>query len=194
MVPSPAPQPARGGPTATRPRGTVLLVTGGVLSALNGAAHFVLPVIYPWAEHVEGLYEPVGWALYATTVFFGILLVFGGVVTVAVTVWREVPWRVVALVGGGMAGFWAVGAVYEILVPFPAPGASWALPLFSIIVALLYLVGLWLHRGSVDQRHSEVAARDHHRQTDASEQQPRVMPPSAHHAPDNEEVRQDAPP
>ena len=135
-------------PTGARRRGTGLLVTAGVLSAINGAAHFALPVIYPWAEHVEGLYEPVRWALYATTVFFGVLLVFGGVVTVAVALWHETPCRVVALAAGGMAGFWLVGAVYEVLVPFPDPVAAWILPLFSLIVALLYLGGLWLHRSS----------------------------------------------
>ena len=148
MATSLAPGRVRQGPMARRRPGTGLLVAGGVLSALNGAAHFALPVIYPWAEHVDGLYEPVRWALYATTVFFGLLLVFGGAVTVAVAVWREVPGRVVALVAGGMAAFWLIGAVYEILVPFPAPVASWVLPLFSIAVALLYLVGLWLHRSS----------------------------------------------
>jgi hypothetical protein len=132
--------------TTTRRRGSALLVTAGVLSALNGAAHFVLPVVYPWAEHVEGLYEPVRWALYATTVFFGVLLVFGGVASVAVALWHDVPWRVVLLVGGGMAAFWLIGAVYEILVPFPAPVAAWVLPVFSAIVALLYLAGLWRHR------------------------------------------------
>lgn len=41
-----------------------------------------------------------------------------------------------------MAGSWIIGAVYEIVVPFPAPGASWALPLFSLMVAVLYVVGV----------------------------------------------------
>jgi hypothetical protein len=154
---STASQQAPGGLTATGGWGVTLLVVAGVLSALNGAAHFVLPVIYPWAEHVEGLYEPVRWALYATTVFFGILLVFGGALTVAVAVWRDVPWRVVALVGGGMAGFWVIGAVYEVLVPFPAPGASWALPLFSVVLALLHVVGVWRHPATARRRHDTQA-------------------------------------
>jgi hypothetical protein len=55
-----------------------LLVAGGVLSALNGAAHLALPLVYPWEQHVAGLYEPVRCALFATTVFFAVVLAFCG--------------------------------------------------------------------------------------------------------------------
>lgn len=43
-----------------------------------------------------------------------------------------------------MAAFWVRAAAYELLVPFPIPEAQWALPAFSMAVALLYLAGLWL--------------------------------------------------
>lgn len=127
---------------------TRLLVTGGVLSALNGVAHFALPVYYPWGEHVEDLYEAVSWALYATTVFFGVLLALAGVLVVAVAQASDVPRRVLTWVAGGMAFFWLVGAVYEVIVPFPAPIASWVLPVFSMLVAVLFLSGLWLRQPS----------------------------------------------
>jgi hypothetical protein len=138
--------------------GRRLLVLGGVLSTLNGAAHFALPVIYPWAEHVEGLYEPVRWALYATTVFFGVLLVLGGALTVAVARTSGVPTRVVTWVAGGMAAFWTVGAVYEVAIPFPDPVAGRILPAFSILVALLHVLGLRLH--VLSRREPAITERD----------------------------------
>jgi hypothetical protein len=60
---TPATGTAGTGPAATGTRGRWLLETGGWLAAVMGAAHFVLPVIYPWETHVEGLYPPVRWAL-----------------------------------------------------------------------------------------------------------------------------------
>lgn len=121
-----------------------LLVTGGLLSALNGAAHFALPVYYPWGQHVEDLYEPVRWALYATTVFFGVLLLLAGILMMAVARASNVSQRLVTWIAGGMALFWLVGAVYETIVPFPAPIAAWVLPAFSMLVAALHVAGLWL--------------------------------------------------
>lgn len=120
------------------------MVIGGWLSVLMGAAHFVLPIVYPWESHVEGLYEPVRWALFATTVFFGVLLVLGGMLTVMVVRASDVPARVVGSVGGGMALFWILAAGYEVVVPFPDPYAAWILPAFSVVVAIIHLAGLWL--------------------------------------------------
>ena len=140
-----APTPALS-TTSTRLRGTRLIVAGGLLSALNGAAHLLLPVYYPWGDHVAELYAPVSWALYATTVFFGILLTLAGILAAAVARASDVPPRIVAWVVAGLAGFWVVGAGYEVVVPFPAPFAAWALPVFSLLVALLLIVGLWLRR------------------------------------------------
>lgn len=124
-----------------------LLVTGGALSALMGAAHFALPVVYPWQQHVVGLYAPVRWALFATTVFFGVLLLLGGVLTALVARAAGASSRIVVWVVAGMAGFWLLAAGYEIAVPFPAPGADRALPAFSLVVAALHLAGLWLRIG-----------------------------------------------
>ena len=121
-----------------------LIVAAGVLSAVNGAAHFVLPVWFPWEQHVVGLYAPLRWALFATTVFFGVLLLLAGVLTVVVARASDVPRRLVVWVVAGMAGFWLLAAGYELIVPFPAPGADSALPAFSVVVALLHLSGLWL--------------------------------------------------
>ena len=140
----PTVRPAAETPGYGRRRGFAVLVAAGVLSAINGAAHFLLPVLYPWEQRVEELYEPIRWALFATTIFFGVLLLWGGLLTIAVAATTDLPVRVVRWVAGGMASFWLVGAAYEIAVPFPAPVARWALPVFSCLVASLYLIGLWL--------------------------------------------------
>lgn len=146
VVPPTRSADAAGLTAASRRWGNRLIVTGGVLSALNGAAHLLLPLYLPWGDHVEGLYPPVSWALYATTVFFGVLLTLAGVLVSVVARADDVPSRVVTWVVAGLAGFWAVGAGYELVVPFPAPVAAWVLPLFSVVVALLLVVGLWLRR------------------------------------------------
>ena len=133
-----------GGASVARRWGMALIVAGGALSALNGAAHIALPVIYPWEQHVEGLYEPVRWALFATTAFFAVLLTLCGLLSILVVRAPDMPRRLVAWVAAGMAAFWILGAVYELVVPFPAPVAEWVLPAFSVSVALMYGVGLWL--------------------------------------------------
>jgi hypothetical protein len=146
-TPSGADPPASSAPAGTTRAGTGgrwLIETGGWLAALMGVAHFVLPVIYPWETHVEGLYPPVRWALFATTVFFGILLVFGGLLVVAVARSPQLSLRFAIGIVGGMAAFWVLGTIYEVLVPFPDPVARWPLPIFSMAVALLHLGGLWL--------------------------------------------------
>ena len=146
MIDASRAQRVSGAQPASRRWAVALLVGGGALSALNGAAHLVLPLLYPWEQHAEGLYEPVRWALFATTVFFAILLVLCGALTVLVARASNLPPQVVTWVAAGMAIFWSVGAAYEVIIPFPAPVADWALPVFSVSVALLYLVGLrlWL--------------------------------------------------
>ena len=76
--------------------------------------------------------------------FFGVLLVLGGALTVGVARAAEVPRPIVGWVMGGMAAFSVLAAAYELLVPFPIPEAQWALPAFSLAVALLCLTGLRL--------------------------------------------------
>ncbi len=131
---------------AAPPReGATLLTLAGATSMLNGVVHFLLPVYFPWADRLEGMYAPLEWALFATTVFFGGLLVLGGALTIAVVRARGVPPVLVLLAAGGMTLWWALASVYEVVVPFPAPVASWLLPTISAGVALLHLGGLWRH-------------------------------------------------
>lgn len=125
-------------------RGTGWLVAGGLLSALNAAAHFVLPVIYPWGQYVEGLYAPLQWALFAGMFFFCVLLLLASALTVLLARADDAPPRYLGAVAGGMAVFWALAGTYELLVPFPLPYAAWALPAFSFVAALLHAGGLWL--------------------------------------------------
>lgn len=132
--------------TRTATPGRRLLVSAGLLSAWNGAVHLVLPLVYPWEEHSRDLYEPVRWALYAGTVFFGLLLLWAGLVAVVLARRPDLPAEVAGWVYGGLACFWLVGAGYEVLVPFPAQVANVALPAFSLVVAALFLAGLWCRR------------------------------------------------
>jgi hypothetical protein len=136
-IQQPATSPRKRSPTGRR-----LLIVGGILSALNGASHLVLPLIYPWEEHTSELYEPVRWALYASTIFLGLLLLWGGLLVVALARRSDVPPTVQRWVFGGLAAFWLAGGVYEVLVPFPAPVADLVLPAFSLGVAGLLSVGL----------------------------------------------------
>ena len=122
------------------------------MSVLNGVVHFLLPVYFPWSDQLEGMYEPLRWALFATTVFFGGLLVLGGVLTVMVARATDVPQRVAVTVIGGMAAFWLLAGVYEVVIPFPAPVASWLLPTLSVIVGGVHLVGLRRRLRPADDR------------------------------------------
>lgn len=126
--------------TGLRGRGAVEVA--GWLTAVNGAAHLVLPFYFPWETHVAELYEPLRWALYATTVFLGVGLTLAGLLLVAVARTRDLPPGFARGILIGAAGFWLVGAVYELVVPFPAPVAALALPVFSIVVAALLIAGL----------------------------------------------------
>lgn len=116
------------------------LTVGGALSILNGAVHFLLPVCFPWTDRLAGRYEPLEWALFAT--IFGLLLVLGGVLTIAVMRLRGVPTSLVLLVAGGRTAFWGLATVYEFAFPFPAPVASWLLPTISGAVAALHAAGV----------------------------------------------------
>jgi hypothetical protein len=127
---------------ARHPSGRGWLVAGGTMSVLNGVVHFLLPVHFPWSAQLEGMYEPLRWALFATTVFFGGLLLLGGVLTIMVAWTADVPRRLALAVIGGMTAFWLLAGVYEIVVPFPAPVASWLLPTLSVAVGAIHLVGL----------------------------------------------------
>lgn len=125
-----------------RRRGRAVIEVAGWLTAVNGATHPVLPFYFPWDTHVDELYEPLRWALYATTVFLGVALTLGGVLLVAVARSRDLPPPLARAIIVGAATFWLVGAVYEVVEPFPAPAAAQALPVFSAVVAALLLGGL----------------------------------------------------
>jgi hypothetical protein len=139
----PAPDVTASRSATTRgPAGRGWLTAGGAMSVLNGVLHGLLPVYFPWSEQAEGMYEPLRWALFATTWFLGGLLVLGGVLTIVVARATDVPRRVSATVIGGMTAFWCLAGVYELVVPFPAPVASWLLPTLSALVGGVHLVGL----------------------------------------------------
>jgi hypothetical protein len=113
--------------------------------------HFFVPFIFPWEELVRGLYPPVKWALFAMNFFFSLLLFWGGLLSLAAVLkWKMTPgmryW-----IFGGMGIFWALGAVYELIVPFPMPEAKWVLPGIAFVNACLYGTALLhLRKGSGD--------------------------------------------
>lgn len=130
----------------------VSLVAAGVLTVFNGIAHLALPVVYPWHQHVAGVYPPIQWALFATTVFFGALLVLAGILTIQVGSSVTEPTRVETTLVAGMGVFWLFSALYGVVVPFPAPIVEWIIPIFAFLVAGLHFGGLWLVRRRTNNR------------------------------------------
>lgn len=128
------------------------LVAAGVFTALNGLAHLALPFVYPWHQHVAGVYPPIQWALFATTVFFGALLVLAGILTIQVGSSIAEPTRIETTLVVGMGAFWLLSALYGVAVPFPAPVVEWLIPIFALLVAGLHFGGLWLvHRRPINR-------------------------------------------
>lgn len=78
-------------------------MAGGARSAWNGAVHLVLPLVFPWASHTSDLYEPVRWALYAGTIFFGLLLLWAGLLVMVLARRTDLPRAVERWVYGGLA-------------------------------------------------------------------------------------------
>jgi hypothetical protein len=110
-----------------------------------GLYHFWLPAQFGWGEELAKD-RMLQWALLSINTFFSYLLLAGGALTIAIALRRRPrdpidSWMLVA-----MTGFWALNAVYQMLLPMPLPhrlaSLRWALLTFAIAVLLFYARGL----------------------------------------------------
>lgn len=120
------------------------LLAGGILTLALGAYHFWLPVIFNWPKYMAGEPATVQWGHYSINFFFSALLVLGGTLSMlAAFRWGRVDlfmaWAVF-----GMAGFWAVNLLYQLIIPMPLPesmrAVGWSLLGFSVVNFLLHIV------------------------------------------------------
>ena len=118
--------------------GKTLNSCASLLTIIMGFGHFFVPVFLPWEEHLQLTYPPLSWALYAMNFFFSFLLTWGGLLTFVFFQKQTLRLWIV----GGMALFWAASAVYLLVIPFPLPEARWVLPVYSLLVAGLYVGAL----------------------------------------------------
>lgn len=116
----------------------ILNRAAAISTIFMGISHLFVPFLLPWQEHLEMLYEPITWALYAMNFFFSILLAWGGFLSWSALSSKRYSVRI----NGGMAVFWVIGGIYEIVIPFPIAEAKWALPAISFTIASLYIAAL----------------------------------------------------
>ncbi|MBI3406963.1 MAG: hypothetical protein HY040_01220 [Planctomycetes bacterium] len=123
------------------------IVVAGAATAGMGAFHFFLPQLFGWSRFTDALPAEIRWALFAINAFLSLLLLAGGVAsimtsrrTTAATRWPI--WT--------MAAFWLFNTIYQVIWPFPTSGVRWALLGFGLVMALLYLAGLFLARRAED--------------------------------------------
>lgn len=116
-------------------------IIASVISVIMGLSHFAVPFVFPWESLINGLYPPIQWALFAMNFFFSLLLLWGGLLTLAAALKWQINARMRVWIFGGMGLFWCIGAVYEIIFPFPMKEAAPVLPAIAFVEALLY----WLY-------------------------------------------------
>lgn len=120
------------------------LVIAGFASTAMAAFHFVLPHIFGWSRFVNNIPSPIRWGLFAINVFFSVMLLGGGVITIIATLSDRGKTLLSYCIFSGMGVFWIINASYQIIYPFPVPIMKWVLLGFSIVVTLLYLFGFLL--------------------------------------------------
>lgn len=130
------------------------LVASG-LTFVMGLSHFVVPYLFPWEDHIAGLYAPIGWALLAMNFFFSFLLTWAGILTYISYYHRALRKWIV----GGMAAFWVIGGLYELIIPFPVREAQWILPIVSFSISVLYFVVLYLDKRDSKRAEGNVEGR-----------------------------------
>ena len=116
-----------------------------IITILMGISHFFVPFIFPWTDVAKDMYPPIKWALFAMNFFFSFLLTWGGILSlVSLHKWYEnrgVNFGVI----GGLGLFWFVGAIYEILYPFPFEVVRWVLPSIALLISFLYGISLYFY-------------------------------------------------
>lgn len=125
----------------------ILNITASVFTIFMGVSHIFVPFVLPWQDHLDNLYAPITWALYAMNFFFSILLAWGGILTlIAFTSRNFRKW-----INGGIAAFWIIGGIYEVIYPFPIAEARWVLPIIAFFIAILYVIALFM-QSSLERR------------------------------------------
>lgn len=127
-------------------KGKALLVIASILTIMMAIPHFFVPFIFPWERLIKDLYPPIKWALFAMNFFFSLLLLWGGLLTLISTLKWTITRRMRYWIHGGMGLFWLVGAIYEIVFPFPILEAMWVLPAIAFCISLLYWIAVFLYK------------------------------------------------
>jgi hypothetical protein len=123
---------------------TLILVAGSA-SAAMGAFHFFLPGLFGWGRFTDALPAEIRWALYAINAFFSLLLLAGGLASMAPV--RDPSADAIAnWPAWTMTVFWVFNTAYQLAWPFPAPRIRWVLIGFALAVTILYAAGLYLGR------------------------------------------------
>ncbi len=123
-----------------------LLITASALTIMMAVPHFFVPFIFPWDELITGLYPPIQWALFAMNFFFSLLLLWGGILSLVSTLKWTMTKSMRYWIHGGLGLFWLIGAIYEILVPFPIVEAKWILPIIAFMISCLYVMAVFLYK------------------------------------------------
>lgn len=121
------------------------LALAGALTSVMALYHFWLPYAFHWGDVLTHV-PMVRWGLFILNASFSLLLLAGGMMSLAIA-WRSElksgagRWVIVA-----MAGYWLFNATYQIVDPMPMPRAlgalKWAFLGFGLAVALLYMGAL----------------------------------------------------
>lgn len=132
-------------PPALRRRPDLGLTLAGSLTGLMALYHLWLPYAFRWGDVLTGV-PMVRWGLFIINASFSLLLLAGGVMSVAIA------WRPELRAGAGrwvvlaMAGYWLFNAGYQVIEPMPMPrvlaALRWAFLGFGLALALLYLGAL----------------------------------------------------
>ncbi|MBI3661002.1 hypothetical protein HY230_11120, partial [Candidatus Acetothermia bacterium] len=122
------------------------LLIAGISSAAMALYHFWLPYQWNWESELSNRSAALSWGLFSINFFFSILLLEGSIITLIVAFKRtEINTLAYASVLG-MGVFWAVNAIYQIIIPLPLPDnlaiLRWSLLAFAVLVAVLYLLPL----------------------------------------------------
>ena len=121
------------------------LAAAGILTSAMALYHFWLPHAFHWGDVLTKV-PMVRWGLFIINASFSLLLLAGGLMSIAIA-WRPTlrhgagRWVILA-----MAGYWLFNAAYQVLNPMPMPsrlaGLKWAFLGFGLSVAVLYLGAL----------------------------------------------------
>ena len=119
-----------------------LLIIASIFTIVMAIPHFFVPFIFPWEQLIDGLYSPIKWALFAMNIFYSFLLLWAGVLSFICAIKPNISQSIYHWINGGIGLFWLIGAIYEIIIPFPINEARWILPCMAFFISILYGVSI----------------------------------------------------